>query len=70
MEQVQKEYEGKVTFEVYDLENQEHVKVADKYGIRAIPTLIFLDKNGATSNTLIGFQPKEVITQSVENILK
>jgi len=70
VEQVKKEYAGKITFETYDLDNPEHVKVADKFGIRSIPTLIFINKDGATVSTLIGSQPKKLIVEHVEKTLK
>ena len=70
MEQVKKEYAGKISFETYDLDNPDHVNVANQFGIRSIPTLIFVNKDGATVNTLIGSQPKELIVENVENTLK
>ena len=70
MEQVKKEYAGEISFETYDLDNPDHVNVANQFGVSKIPTLIFVNKDGATVNTLIGSQPKELIVENVENTLK
>lgn len=55
-------------FEYYDLENQENVNIADKYGVRAIPTLIFINKDGSISNLIVGLANKETIEQNVIKI--
>ncbi|MBS3909561.1 MAG: hypothetical protein KGZ93_08035 [Actinobacteria bacterium] len=70
MEQVKKEYAGKIRFETYDLDNPDHIAVANQFGVRSIPTLIFINKDGATVSTLIGAQPKELIVENVERTLK
>jgi thioredoxin 1 len=46
-------------------ENQE---LAQKYGIRGIPTLIFF-KNGEIKKTLVGNQPKTEIMKSLQELL-
>jgi len=57
-----------VPFEIYDLGNQENVNIADKYGVRAIPTLIFINKDGSVSNQIIGLANKDTIEQNVIKI--
>ena len=42
-------------------------ELAQKYGIRGIPTLIFF-KNGEVKNTLVGNQPKAEIIKSLEEL--
>lgn len=39
--------------------------LAQKYGIRGIPTMIFF-KNGQVVSTLVGAQPKDVILKSID----
>ena len=45
----------------------ENGELAQKYGIRGIPTMIFF-KNGAAAKTLVGVQPKEEIKKTLEEL--
>jgi thioredoxin 1 len=45
----------------------ENGDLAQKYGIRGIPTMIFF-KNGQAAKTLVGVQPKEEIKRTVEEL--
>lgn len=45
----------------------ENPELAQKYGIRGIPTMIFF-KNGQAAKTLVGMQPKEEIKKSLEEL--
>ncbi len=42
-------------------------ELAQRYGIRGIPTMIFF-KNGQAAKTLVGVQPKEQIKKSLEDL--
>ena len=46
----------------------ENGDLAQKYGIRGIPTMIFF-KNGEAAKTLVGLQPKEEIKKTLEELL-
>lgn len=46
----------------------ENGDLANQYGIRGIPTMIFF-KNGQASKTLVGLQPKQEIIKSIEELL-
>ncbi|MBE0446687.1 MAG: hypothetical protein IBX64_00990 [Actinobacteria bacterium] len=72
VEQAKNEYAGKITFEVYDLGNQDQdsVNVVDQYGVGPIPTLIFIDKDGLIANKVVGEVPKDVIDKNVKNIIE
>jgi len=58
-----------VVFEIIDLENQGNARIADKYGITAIPTLVFLGKDGSINGMLIGIATKDTIDQNIAKIL-
>ncbi len=42
-------------------------ELAQKYGVRGIPTMIFF-KNGQAAKTLVGVQPKDEIKKSLEEM--
>jgi len=45
----------------------ENGELAQQYGIRGIPTMIFF-KNGQVAKTLVGVQPKEEIKRTLEEL--
>lgn len=45
----------------------ENGELAQQYGIRGIPTMIFF-KNGEAAKTLVGMQPKEEIKKALEEL--
>lgn len=55
------------TATVYKVNVDENGDLAQQYGIRGIPTLIFF-KNGEAAKTLVGIQPKEEIKKSLEEL--
>ena len=54
---------------IVKLNVDESGEIAQQYGIRGIPTLIFF-KNGKPSKTLVGVQPKAEIKKSIEELTK
>ncbi len=63
MEEIEKEYEGQVEVVFYDVWTEEGRPYGEKYKIRAIPTQIFLDKNGKEYFRHVGFFPKEELVK-------
>ena len=61
IEQLKREYEGKAAIVFVDV--WEHREQARKYGIRAIPTQIFFDKNGKEVFRHEGFMDKKSIVR-------
>jgi len=59
MEEVKKEYAGQVKVIFHDVWTEAGKPEAKKWGIRTIPTQIFLDKKGKEYFRHIGFFPKE-----------
>lgn len=52
---LQKEYEGKVDFKLYNVEtDQAGVELANKMGITAVPTFVFVNSDGVQAGTKVG----------------
>jgi len=54
--------------QVYKVNVDENQDLAQKYGIRGIPTLIFF-KDGQVQSTLVGNQPKAEIAKSLNELV-
>lgn len=66
MEKVEKKYQGKAAIVFIDVwKNKEP---AQRFGIRAIPTQIFFDKNGRETHRHVGFMSEEEIDQVFKNM--
>jgi thioredoxin 1 len=66
MRQVEQKYGGQVKILFYDVWTSAGRPYAQKYGIQAIPTQVFLDRNGKEYFRHIGYFPFE----EVEQVLK
>ncbi len=60
------EYEGKV--KVGKLDVDENQQTAIKYGVRSIPTVLFL-KSGKVVETIIGAVPKSMFAEKIKKIV-
>lgn len=65
LEDVAKEMTG--TANVFKVNVDENAKLAQKYGIRSIPTLIFF-KNGEVKKILVGMQSKTELVQGLKEL--
>jgi thioredoxin 1 len=61
MRQIEKDYAGVVKVVFYDVWTPEQRSKGEEYGIRAIPTQVFLDENGKEFFRHIGYFPVEEI---------
>lgn len=59
MEEIEEEYKGQVKVVFYDVWTSEGKPYAQKYGIRIIPTQVFLDKDGKEYFRHEGFFAKD-----------
>lgn len=66
MEEVAKQYEGKVKVAKVDVDN--NVRIATKYDIRSIPT-IYIFKGGKVVQTIVGAVPKTQLTTAIDGVL-
>jgi thioredoxin 1 len=61
LEEIKKEYKGKVNVVFYDVWTEAGRPYAEKYKIMSIPTQVFLDENGKEYFRHTGFFPKKEI---------
>jgi thioredoxin 1 len=62
VEEISKEYEGKAIIGKVNVD--EHQEISMKYGIRNIPTILFM-KNGEIVDKSVGAVPKNVLTDKL-----
>ncbi len=63
MDEIEKEYAGQVKVVFHDVWTSEGRPYAERYRIRAIPTQIFLDKDGKEYSRHTGFFPKDELIE-------
>jgi thioredoxin 1 len=61
MDSIEKEYAGKVKVVFHDVWTKEGKPYGEQYGIRVIPTQVFIDKNGKEVFRHEGYFPKEAV---------
>ena len=66
VEEMSGEYEGKAVIGKVDVDS--NPGVAQKYGIRNIPTVLFV-KNGEIADKQVGAVPKQVLTAKLDALL-
>jgi len=66
VEELAKEYEGKVVFVKLDVD--QNPKIATKYEIMSIPTLLIFN-NGSPIANVVGYRPKSELKKSLDAVL-
>lgn len=66
VEELANEYDGKAVVGKVDVDKNQAISM--KYGIRNIPTIIFL-KNGEMVDKSVGAVPKNVLSEKLDNLL-
>jgi thioredoxin 1 len=66
MKEIREEYPGQVKVIFYDVRTVFGAPYKDKFKIRAIPTQVFLDKNGKEYFRHLGFFPKEEVIKILQ----
>lgn len=69
MVEIEKEYKGRVEVVFYDVWTREGAPYGQKYNIRAIPTQVFLDRNGQEYFRHEGFFPKNALVEVLKKEL-
>ena len=67
VDELAQEYDGRVSFGKVDVD--QNPKIASKYGIMSIPTLM-LFKDGEPITNIVGFRPKAQLKQSLDAALE
>jgi thioredoxin 1 len=67
MKQVEEKYSDQVKVVFYDVWTEKDRPYAHKYGIRAIPTQVFLDRNGKEYFRHVGYYPFEEVEKVLKN---
>lgn len=66
LEELSGEYQGKVKFTQMNVDNNR--EIPGKFGVRAIPTLLFF-KGGELTQTIVGARSKAEIDEEVKKLL-
>ncbi len=66
MEELSKEYEGKV--DIYKIDTEKEQELAGMFGIRSIPSILFVPKDGQPQMAT-GALPKETIEKAIKDVL-
>jgi thioredoxin 1 len=66
LEKLEKQYRGKAAIVFIDLRYDR--EAAQRFGVRAIPTQIFFDKNGKEAFRHIGFMSEEAIVAHLQSM--
>ena len=67
MKSIEEKYGEQIKVVFYDVWKAEQKQYAQKYGIRLIPTQVFLDENGKEFHRHEGFYPESEIDKLLEN---
>ena len=67
VEELANEYDGKAVVGKVDVDKNQAISM--KYGIRNIPTIIFL-QNGEMVDKSVGAVPKNVLSEKLDNLLQ
>jgi thioredoxin 1 len=66
LEELSKEYQGKIN--IYKIDTEDQQELAGAFGIRSIPSLLFVPKEGQPQMAM-GALPKNNLKEAIESIL-
>jgi len=66
VEELSEEYKGKMKFGKVNVENYQ--SIAQKFGIRSIPTLLIF-KKGQVSSQIVGMLPRKKLVEKISEVL-
>lgn len=65
-EELSKEYEGKIDF--YKIDTEKEQELAGMFGIRSIPTIMFMQKDGQEPQVVQGALPKQDLKNVIQQV--
>lgn len=65
-EELSKEYQGKIDF--YKIDTEKEQQLAGMFGIRSIPTIMFMDTDGKEPQVVQGALPKPQLKEVIEQV--
>ncbi len=68
LDELAKEYEGKII--IYKVDVDKEQELSGVFGIRSVPTLLFIPKDGSQPSMSAGAPSKEQLRQIIENMIK
>jgi thioredoxin len=66
LEELAKEYDGKLN--IYKIDTESEIELASAFGIRSIPSLLFVPKDGQPQMAM-GALPKETLEKAFKDVL-
>lgn len=66
LEELQKEYDGKIN--IYKIDTEAQQELAGAFGIKSIPSMLFCPKDGQPQMA-VGALPKEQLQQAINDVL-
>jgi thioredoxin 1 len=67
LEELSKEYEGKV--DIYKIDTEDQQELAAAFGIRSIPSILFCPQDGQPQMSM-GALPKDSLVTAIKDVLK
>lgn len=67
LEEISKEYQGKIN--VYKVDTEKEQELASVFGIRSIPSILFVPKDGKPQMAM-GAMPKEAFVSAIGEVLQ
>lgn len=62
-EKLAEEFKGRINFVTIDVD--ENPELSQSYAVQNIPMMVFLNKDGQIQNTLVGFQTREQLLETI-----
>jgi len=66
LEELSKQYDGKIN--IYKIDTEAETELASAFGIRSIPSLLFVPKEGQPQMAM-GALPKETLIKAIDDVL-
>ncbi|HUD21065.1 MAG TPA: thioredoxin family protein [Candidatus Saccharimonadales bacterium] len=69
IEEIKKDYDGKLELKEIDVDQPENQPLMDKYQVQAMPTF-FIERDGEVIQSFVGAQSKSVLRAALDKVLE